>query len=182
MKHILWIFIISSTLTLYGCSSDKTSEAPQKSPAFALSLADKEKLVAFQKELLSVESLADKAVKMAGDELKNVIKGGEISIDLPSIIDKAKAECLLAGEVMTKKAVPEALPPEVKTLIEEGKVGLASAYKAYAESFDAIRRFVADKNPMALLEYRKKSSQAQELFNSASEKFKMIMAAAGVSQ
>jgi hypothetical protein len=53
---------------------------------------------------------------------------------------------------------------------------------AYAESFDAIKSFVADKNPMALLEYRKKSSQAQSLYNDATDKFKKIMTAAGVTQ
>jgi hypothetical protein len=35
---------------------------------------------------------------------------------------------------------------------------------------------------MALLEYRKKNSQAQDLYNGASDKFKTIMTAAGVSQ
>jgi hypothetical protein len=74
------------------------------------------------------------------------------------------------------------LPPELKTLLNDGKSGLIVSYKAYAESYDAIRSFVTDKNPMALLEYRKKSSQARELFNGATDKIKNIMMASGVSQ
>lgn len=182
MKRIILIALISGIMALYGCSTEKAPEQPQNIPAIALSPADKEKLMAFQKEMLNIESLADKAVKLAGDELKNVIKGGEVSVSLPSIIDKAKAECLLAGESLAQKSVPEALPAEMKSLLNDGKIGLIAAYKAYAGSFDAIRSFVADKNPMALLEYRKKYSQAQELFTGATEKIKMIMTAAGVPQ
>ncbi len=74
------------------------------------------------------------------------------------------------------------MPPEVKTLLNDGRTGLIAAYKAYAESFDAIKSFVTDKNPMALLEYRKKNTQAQELYNGAADKFKTIMTAAGISQ
>jgi len=60
-------------------------------------------LLAFRKEILNIENLTDKVVKLAGDELMNVIKGGDVSINLPSIVDKAKAECLLAGETLAKK-------------------------------------------------------------------------------
>jgi hypothetical protein len=182
MKHIVLIALIIGVMAVCGCSTEKAPEPKQQIPAFSLSLADKEKLLAFQKEVLGIEGLADKALKLAGDELKNVIKGGEVSINLPSIIDKAKSECLQAGEKLAKKGVPEALPPELKTHLNDGKNGLIASYKAYAESYDAIKSFVTDKNPMALLEYRKKYSQAQELFTGATDKFKMIMTAAGVVQ
>lgn len=182
MKQIVLVAIISGIMAVCGCSTEKTPEPPQKIPPFTLAPADKEKLMAFQKDLLSIENLTDKAVKLAGDELKNVIKGGGISINLPSIIDKAKAECVLAGETLAKKAVPEILPPQAKNLLNEGKTGLISSYKAYAESFDAIKSFVVDKNPIALLEYRKKNADAQKDYNAAAEKFKNIMTAAGVAQ
>jgi hypothetical protein len=182
MKHIASLAIIFGIMSLYGCSNENTANSKQQIPAISLSLADKEKLLAFQKEVLSVESLADKAVKLAGDELKNVIKGGEVTVNLPTIIDKAKAECLLAGEVLAKKTIPEAFPPELKKHLNDGRNGFVAAYKAYAESYDAIKSFVTDKNPMALLEYRKKFSQAQELFTGARDKFTNIMAAAGAAQ
>lgn len=182
MKRILLIVLSAGTLAMCGCSTEKAPAPPQKIAAFTLAPADKEKLMAFQKDLLSVESITDKAVKLAGDELKNVITGGKVSINLPTVIDKAKAECLLASESLAKKAVPEALSPEVKTLLNDGKAGLISAYKAYADSFDAIKSFVADKNPLALLEYRKKNAEAQKLYNEAAEKIKSIMTAAGIPQ
>ncbi len=183
MKNIVMIALISGIMAICGCTPEKAPTPPQQQiPAITLSAADKEKLQAFQKEILNLENLTDKAVKMAVDELKNVNKGGEVSINVSSVIDRAKTECMLAGESLAKKVIPEALSPEAKSLLNEGKTGLIAAYKLYAESFDAIKSFITDKNPMALLEYRKKNSQAQDLYNGASDKFKTIMTAAGVSQ
>jgi hypothetical protein len=183
MKYVVLIALICGIIALSGCTAEKPQQPPAAQlPSFSLSPADKEKLAAFQKEILSVESITDKAVKLAGDELKNVLTGGSISGSLPSLIDKAKAECLLAGEALAKKPVPEGLPPEVKNLLNDGRGGLIAAYTAYAESYSAIKSFIADKNPLALLEYRKKSSQAQDLYNSAADKFKTIMTAAGIKE
>jgi len=182
MKHIVAIFLGIGLLALCGCTSENAPQPPQKLPAVSLSAADKEKRAAFQKDLLSVGNLTDRAVKLATDEVKNVLKGGKVSLDLPSILDKAQAECLRSGATLAKKAVPAALPPEMKSLLNEGTAGLIAANKAYAESFDAIKSFAADKNPMVLLEYRKKSSQAQGLYRAAAAKFKVIMTAAGVAQ
>jgi hypothetical protein len=182
MKYIVLVSLIIGIMSICGCTTEKAPAPQQPIPAITLSVVDKEKLQAFQKEILNVENITDKAVKLAVDELKNVIKGGAVSLNISSVIDKAKAECLLAGESLAKKAIPEALPPEAKKLLDEGRTGLIAAYKAYAESFEAIKSFVADKNPLALLEYRKKNSHAQELYNGASGKFKTIMTAAGVTQ
>jgi hypothetical protein len=176
------IILMSGMMALSGCTTEKTPEPQQQIPALTLSASDKEKLLAFQKEILNIENLTDKAVKLAVDELKNVIKGGEVSTDIATLVDKAKAECLLAGELLTRKVIPEVLPPEAKRLLDEGRTGLIAAYKAYAESFDAIKRFAADKNPMALLEYRKKHTEAQKLYNAAAIKLKTVMTAAGISQ
>ena len=181
MKLFALIGLISGILALCSCTPEKAPAPQQQIPALTLSLADKEALRAFQKEVVNIESLTDKAVKIAGEELMNVIKGGEVSINLPAIVEKAKTECLLAGESLAKKAIPQVLPPEARILLNEGKSGLIAAYKAYAESFDAIKSFVADKNPLALLEYRKKNSQAQEFYNEATDKFKIIMTAAGLN-
>jgi hypothetical protein len=176
------IILMSGIMALSGCTTEKTPEPQQQIPALTLSASDKEKLLVFQKEILNIENLTDKAVKLAVDELKNVIKGGEVSTNIATLIDKAKTECLLAGEALAKKAIPESLPPEVKTLLNDGRTGLIAAYKAYAESFDAIKRFAADKNPMVLLEYRKKHTEAQELYNAAVIKLKTVMTAAGITQ
>ena len=182
MKQITLLLLISGIMVLCGCTTEKTPVTQQQIPAISLTAADKENLQAFQRDILNIENLTDKAVKLAGNELMNVIKGGGVSISLPSIVDRAKTECLLAGELLAKRAIPEALPPDVKTLLNDGRAGLIAAYKAYAESFDAIKSFITDKNPMALLDYRKKNTQALELYNGAADKFKTIMTAAGISQ
>jgi hypothetical protein len=182
MRHLALIVLISVITALCGCTTEKTPEPQQKLPAITLSPADKEKLIAFQKEILNIENLTDRAVKLAVDELKNVFKGGGVTINLSSIIDKAKSECLLAGESLAKKAIPETLPPEAKNLLNDARSGLITAYKVYGESFDAIRNFINNKNPMALIEYQKKSSQAKDIYNTAAEKFKIIFTAAGIQQ
>lgn len=164
---------------LVGCSSDKAPE-PQKLAPFALSLADKEKLASFQKELINVETLADSALKVAGEELKTVLTGGEVSVNLPSIIQRGKSECLKAAESLATKAVPEALPPEAQKCLKESKTGFVACYKAYAESFDCIKRFATEKNPMALVEYRKKNAEAAEQLKAARSKLKSVVAAAGL--
>jgi len=181
LKYIILIALISGILTLSGCSTEKAPESQTLIPPITLSQADKEKLIAFQKDVLNIENLADKAVQLAVEELKNVLKGGEISVSLPSIIDKAKAECLQAGELLAKKAIPDALPPEAQKLLTDGKSGLITAYKAYAESFDAIKNFIVDKNPMALLDYRKKYALAKEQLSTAVTKIKQVMTAAGIT-
>jgi hypothetical protein len=182
MKSISAIALASLMFITCGCSAEKPSEPSSKVPALVLSLADKENLAAFQSEVLNMENLTGRTLKIAGDELKNVMKGGETSISLPAVIDKAKVECLKTGDSLAKKAIPESLPPEAKILLNESKTGLIAAYKAYAESFDAIRSFTAEKNPMALLEYRKKNAEAQQLLNGATEKLKQIMTAAEIAQ
>ncbi|MSM39457.1 MAG: hypothetical protein GJT30_07540 [Geobacter sp.] len=182
MNRVVTIAVASVLLIVSGCSSEKPPEPVKTMPAIVLSTADKEKLAAFQKEILNIEGLTGKALILAGEELKNVLKGGEISINLPAIVDKAQTECLKAGESLAKKAVPEALPPEAKRLLDESKTGLIASYTAYAASFDAVKSFAADKNPMALLEYRKKNAEAQQQLKGATEKLKQIMAATGVTQ
>jgi hypothetical protein len=169
-------------MALYGCTAEKTPEPQKALPVITMSPADKEQVTAFQKEILNIENITDKAVKLAVAELKNVILGRESSLTMPALIDKAKSECLSAGETLAKKAVPETLPPEMKNLVGEGKCGLIAAYTAYAASFDAIKSFIADKNPLMLMEYRQKSSQAEKLYTEAAGKIKAVMTAAGVTQ
>jgi hypothetical protein len=78
MKHIVSIGLICGIMALCGCTTEKAPAPQQQIPAITLSTADKEKLMSFQKEILNIENLTDKAVKLALDELKNVIKGGEV--------------------------------------------------------------------------------------------------------
>ena len=180
MKYMAMIVIGCWIMLLCSCSSEKAPEPPGKLPSITLSPADKEKLLAFQKDILTTEKLTDKAVKLAGDQLKNFIKGGEAAVSLPAIIDKARNECKTTVEKLAIKAIPDNLPPETKKLLNESKCELITAYKTYGEAFSSIKSFAFDKNPMALLEYRKKYSQAQELVKRATDKLKMIMISAGV--
>jgi hypothetical protein len=62
------------------------------------------------------------------------------------------------------------------------ETGLIASYMAYGESYEAIRSYITDKSPMAILEYRKKYSEAQMLYSGAAEDIKKFMTAAGVMQ
>ena len=177
IKSMLLIMFVCA---LSACTPEKPAEPPQKMSSFMLSQADKDGLLVFQKNLLNTENLADKAVKVAVDEIKKVITGGEMAGSLPAIIDVTKAECFKAGEELAKSTISNKLPPELQVLLNDGKNGLIASYKAYGESFEIIKRFLADKNPMVLLEYRKKFSQAQDLYRIATDKIKQGMNAAGV--
>lgn len=181
MKKCIVFFLMILSLALIGCSGDKVQEQAQL-PDITLSEAEKNALIAYYNDLISFEGIADKAIKVAENEAVNLIKGGEGSVTLASVIGKAKDECLRTVESLAKANVPDMLPPEAKKLLSEGKNDLAAAYKAHAESFESINAFIAEKNPMALIEYRKKSAQAQELFNTATAKLNQIMKASGVPQ
>jgi hypothetical protein len=71
---------------------------------------------------------------------------------------------------------------QAKKLLNESKAGLIASCKAYAASFDAIRGFTTDKNPLTLLECRKKNAEAREQLKGTTEKLKQIMVTAGVTK
>lgn len=175
------LLLVIASLTIVACSQEKPAEVPQKLPAVTLAAAERESLLSFQKNLVNTEYIADKAVKVAVDEIKNVISGGQVTIDLPAIIDRTKGECLKAGTELAKSTIPAKLPPELQASLRDGRDGLIASYKAYGEAFDAIKSFTAEKNPMMLLEYRKKYSQAQELYGSAAQKIKMALSSCGIA-
>lgn len=175
------LLLVIASLTIVACSQEKPAEVPQKLPAVTLAPAERESLLSFQKNLVNTEYIADKAVKVAVDEIKNVISGGQVTIDLPAIVERTKGECLKAGTELAKNAIPAKLPPELQASLRDGRDGLIASYKAYGEAFDAIRSFTAEKNPMLLLKYRKKYSQAQELYGSAAQKIKMALSSCGIA-
>ena len=84
--------VVVASLAIIACSQEKPAEVPQKLPTVTLSSAERESLLSFQKSLVNTEYIADKAVKVAVDEIKNVISGGQVSIDLPAIIERTKGE------------------------------------------------------------------------------------------
>lgn len=173
--------VIVASLAIIACSQEKPAEVPQKLPTVTLSPAERESLLSFQKSLVNTEYIADKAVKVAVDEIKNVISGGQVTIDLPAIVERTKGECLKAGTELAKSAIPAKLPPELQASLRDGRDGLIASYKAYGEAFDAVRSFTTEKNPMLLLEYRKKYAQAQELYGSAAQKIKVALSSCGIA-
>jgi hypothetical protein len=164
-----------------GCSSENRSvDARQNVTVIPMSQADKDRLSAFRKDLTDLESLTDKTLKVASEEVMKIVKGGDASTSVAGLAEKARAECLQTSDLLEKKAVPDNLPPEIRNFLVEGKNGLAASYKAHGESYEAVRVFLAEGKPLALLEYRTKSSRARELSGGATEKLERAMATAGI--
>jgi hypothetical protein len=170
-------------LALVGCSSDKNeiSQAPPPAEQIkALSELDREKIAAFGKELFNIDRISAKAMALVGNEIKQVITGQKESVDAASLLDAAKGEAGKSLENMLKKAVPEGLPPWFVQNIGDAKKSFSDAYTARIASFDAIRRFIDEKNPVALIEYKQKAALADKTFRDARQKLAGILNASGL--
>ncbi len=178
-RCIAALFALCLAVAVFGCSSEKPAEVVRD--VIPLSPADKEKVAAFRKEMVNLENLTDKALKLAGSEIMNMVKGGEISVNLPDLAGKAGAECRQTCEALAKKAVPDTLPQEIKTNLSGAKDGLMAGYKLYGESFADINTFITEKKPLALIEYKQKSAQAKEQITAANDKLRKALATAGIA-
>jgi len=177
-------FMAIMTVAIFGCSSEKKetqamSTAPPEQVK-SLSQADKEKIMAFKKELFDIEKLSNKALALVGDEIKLVVKGEKDAVDVASLVDKAKSESKKSLDNLLKETVPGKLPPWFTQNLAEAKKGFLDGYKIKAESFAAVKRFVDEKSPMALLEYKQKDAQANKLLQDARGKLDNVLAAAGL--
>jgi hypothetical protein len=180
-RMIFVVLFVFASVWQMGCSSEKRSvDAQQKIVVIPISQADKDRLSAYRKDLTTIENLTDKTMKVATAEIMKIVKGGESSISITGLAEKAKAECLLTSDLLEKKAVPDNLPPEIKNFLVDGKNGMVASYKAHGESYEAVRVFLAEGKPLALLEYRTKSARARELSSGAAEKLERAMATAGI--
>jgi hypothetical protein len=181
LRKIVVALLLFGCACQIGCSSEKRSvDAQQEIVVIPMSQADKDRLSAFRKDLTDFESLTDKTLKVASEEVMKIVKGGDASISVAGIAEKAKAECLQASDLLEKKAVPDNLPPEIRNFLVDGKSGMVASYKAHGESYEAVRIFLAEGKPLALLEYRTKSTRARELSRGATEKLERAMATAGI--
>ncbi len=177
-------FMAIMSLAIFGCSSEKketevTAPAPPEQVRL-LSQADKEKIMAYKKELFDIEKVSKKAFSLVGDEIKLVVKGEKDAFDVASLVDKAKSESRKSIDNLLKEAVPEKLPPWFSQNLADVKKGFLDGYKVKAESFAAVKRFVDEKSPTALLEYKQKEAQANKLLQDARSKLTLVLAAAGL--
>ncbi len=185
MHRTLLLLAAVVSLSLLGCSSEKKQEqastpAPPEQIKL-LSRADREKIIAFKKDLLDIENVSKKALALVGDEIKLVVKGEKESVDVASLVDKAKVEAGKSLNELITKSVPEKLPTWFSRNLADAKKGFQEGYTAKMESFAAIKRFIDEKSPMALLEYRQKDSQADKLLQDARGKLTLVLAAAGLA-
>jgi len=181
-KSILLIAALISSL-FAGCSSDRnekpvTPTAPPEEVR-ALSQGDREKIAAFEKELFSIENLSKKALAIVGNELKQVLKGEKDTVDVTALVEKAKGEASQSLNNLLTVAVPAKLPPWFTQNLMDAKKGFSDAYTAKIESFEAVKRFVDEKSPAALLEYRQKGTLADRQFQDARERLAAVLKASG---
>ena len=168
-----------------GCSSEQkdtslSSVAPPEQIK-ALSQADREKIAAFEKELFDIERISKKAMALVGNEVRQVITGEKDSVDAAALVDAAKGEAKKSLDNLVTKYVPAKLPPWFSQNLIDAKNGYSAAYTAKIESFAAIKRFVDEKSPTALLEYRQKAALADKQFQDARVRLAAVLKASGLA-
>ena len=136
--------------------------------------------MAFNKELFDIENLSKKTLSLVGDEIKLIVKGQKVSVDVASFVEKAKSEAGKSMDNLLKEAVPGKLPPWFNQNLADAKKGFLDGYMAKVESFAAVKRFVDENSPAALLEYKQKEDQSNKLLQDARSKLTLVLAAAGL--
>jgi len=183
MSHYRLLLISLSLLSMVSCSSDtkETSQTPPPPEQIrALGESDRERIAAFGKDLFNIEKISASAMALVGNEIKQVITGQKESVDVASLLDAAKGVVGESLERMLNKKVPEKLPPWFARNLGEAKKGFADAYAAKTASFDEARRFLEEKNPAALIEYKQKAALADKTFRDARERLAAVLKAAGI--
>lgn len=111
MIRTIVFFMAIMTMAISGCSSENKEtqviSTPPPGQVKSLSQADKDKIMAFKKELFDIEKLSKKALTLVGDEIKLVVKGEKDAVDVASLVDKAKNESRKSLDNLLKEAVPE---------------------------------------------------------------------------
>ncbi len=184
MRRTLFLLAAIISLSIFGCSPEKKQEqvsapAPPEQVKL-LSRKDRERILAFKKDLLNIENVSKKALSVVGDEIRLVLKGEKESFDVAALVDRAKVESRRSLDNLLKESVPEKLPPWFTQNLTDAKKGFQEGYTAKMESFAAVKRFIDEKSPTALLEYRQKEAQANKLLLDARGKLTLVLAAAGL--
>jgi hypothetical protein len=181
-KTIVLLFCTASML-FSGCSAEQKDESLMSPPPLeqvkTLTQGDREKIAAFEKELFDIEKISKKAMTLVGNEVKQVITGEKDSVDAAALVDTAKGEAKKSLDNLVTKYVPAKLPPWFSKNLLDVKKGYSAAYTAKIESFAAIKRFIDEKSPSALLEYRQKAALADKQFQDAREKLAAVLKASG---
>lgn len=183
MKRSMIVIVAIISLIGAGCSSEQkdtslSSGAPPEQIK-ALSQTDREKIVAYEKELFDIERISKKAMALVGNEVRQVITGEKESVDTTALVDAAKGEAKKSLDTLVKKVVPANLPPWFTKNLVNAKKSFSEAYSAKIESFEAVKKFIDEKNPAALLEYKKKGALADKQFRDAREKLAAVLKASG---
>lgn len=184
MTRIIMCLVVLVSLVIAGCSSgEKDSQVSPAVPSEqvkALSLADKEKIATFEKELFDLEKISGKAVDLVGNEVKQVMTGKKESVDLAVLVEAAKGEARQSLDNLAAKAVPDKLPPWFSRNLTDAKKGFSEAFKARIESFESLKKVMEEKSLTAMLEYKQKSALADRLFKDSRDRIALVLKASGL--
>jgi len=168
-----------------GCSAEQKDKSlmspPPPEQIKTLTQGDREKIAAFEKEMFDIEKISKKAMTLVGNEVKQVISGEKDSVDAAALLATAKGEAMKSLDNLVTKSVPAKLPPWFSQNLSDAKKGFSDAYSAKIESFAAIKRFLDEKSPVALLEYRQKAALADKQFQDARGRLAAVLKASGLA-
>jgi hypothetical protein len=185
MTKTLALLFCGALMLFSGCSAEQKDESfmspPPAEQAKRLSQSDRGKIAAFKKELFDIDMISKKAMALVRNEVTQVITGKKDSVDVADLVDSAKAEAKQSLDNLVTKSVPAKLPPWFSQNLSDAKKGFSDAYSAEIESFAAIKRFIDEKSPVALLEYRQKAALADKQFQDARVRLAAVLKASGLA-
>ena len=182
-KTIVLLFYAASML-FSGCSAEQKDAAlispPPPEQIKTLTQGDREKIAAFEKELFDIERISKKAMTLVGNEVKQMITGEKNSVDAAALVATAKGEAMKSLDNLVTKSVPAKLPPWFSQNLLDAKKNFSAAYTAKVESYAAIKRFIDEKSPTALVEYRQKAVLADNQFQDARSRLAAVLKASAL--
>ena len=167
-------------LAVFGCTPEREVGAIPAQEQSVISLADREKVRLIVNEFLGIERLPHKTFELIGQEVKGLATGEKKSPDPVALVEKAKNELLAAGAAIAAQPLPDGLPPGIRQSLQEAREGMLRAGQLKAESLEVVKRFMEEKNPVVLMEYRSKLSTASKQLDEAMAKLKQVQAEAGI--
>jgi len=184
MTKIIVLLFYAASILFSGCSAEQKEASliapPPPEQVKTLTQGDRENIAVFEKELFDIEKISKKAMILVGNELKQVIMGGKDSVDAAALVATAKGEAMKSLDNLVTKSVPAKLPPWFSQNLLDAKKSFSAAYTAKIESYAAIKRFIDEKSPAALVEYKQKAVLADNQFQNARKRLAAVLKASAL--
>ena len=164
-----------------GCTPEKQNEAAPAHEQSVLNETDRERVRTMIQDLQLTAGLPQRTFELLRKEVTALSTGKSEAVTLAALVDLAKSQILAAGADLSAKTLPEGLPAGIRQDLQQAKEAMIKAGQLKSESLDAVQRFMEEKKPMILLEYRSKLSASAKQLEEARVMLKQVRDAAGIT-